>query len=211
MEEIKISPREISESFTRVPNDIIRTLYSAHLSGRELRVVLFIIYQTYGYNHGSRELSNTYIANGTGIAYPHVSKIINSLAKYHIITKISARGRTPQKISMNIKISDWNITQKGKSTKKSTVTKNSNRTVTADSNQYNKDKYNKECVGENCVSPSHTYDIFDRLWEEWRYTRAGKDRVPKRIRAEIENIGYTRMTDVRQRYSFKAHQTKRMS
>jgi hypothetical protein len=38
------------------------------------------------------------------------------------------------------------------------------------------------------------------LWSEWNFSQAGKDRVPRKVRTEIEGIGYARMNDARKRY-----------
>ena len=209
---------DLEDGYTRIANSLLEALYKTPILSRESRVLLFIIRQTYGFGHKSRELSNGFIAAGTGIDIKSVSKIVKGLVSANVIEKEQAQGRKPQIMGINTQIQKWTTIPKsdGNTTVKSTVHKSDgntilksdgNTTVKSDGNttvksdpQIKKDinKDIKECGGTS--SPGTHFAVFGRLADEWKYSHANIDRIPKRLRAEIEDIGYTRMTDARLRY-----------
>ena len=209
----KKAKADLDDGYTRIANSIMQALYTLPISNREMRVLLFILYQTYGYNHKERELSNSYIGKGIGIDAKHASKIVQKLTAAKIIKRQNASGREPQKLAVNTHLSEWITTPetggrtipetRDTQTGDITIPQTGDRTIPAPGGQYNTDKYNtdkyKTESGGNSVSPSH-FPNFDRLWSEWQYSRLGKDKVPKRIKAEIEKIDYIRMNDARLRY-----------
>ena len=98
---------DIDDGYTRVANSLLQAMYSSPLLSRETRVILFIIYQTFGYGHKERELSNSYIGQGIGVEAKHVSKIVQKLTAEKIIKRQAASGHSPQKLSINTILSDW--------------------------------------------------------------------------------------------------------
>jgi hypothetical protein len=98
-----------------------------------------------------------------------------------------------------------------------TIANSDNRTIANSDKQYNTDKNNTdqnntECVGAAQAPPPHTPDFvcFDRLWDEWKFSQAGKNRITQKQRQEIEKIGYCRMADAAERYyqEFESRTTK---
>lgn len=215
---------DIEDGYTRIANSIMQALYTLPILSRETRVLLFIIYQTFGYNHKERELSNSYIAHGVGIEAKHVSKIVQKFAAAKIIIKQEAVGRTPQKLSINTMLSEWQTIPKngdGTIPKKSvpkngdgTIPKIGDRTIPNDGDEYNTDKYKTDKYKTECVgaSPHNTqnHPVFCKLWREWKWSQASMDKVPLRTRNEIESIGYLRMSDAAKRYQldFDSRTTK---
>ena len=64
----------------------------AELSGSELRIVHFVLYNTYGYNRNIRTLTASYISKGTGIAIRTVRSSLNSLVEYKVLFSIGAKA-----------------------------------------------------------------------------------------------------------------------
>lgn len=209
----KKAKADLDDGYVRIANTIMQELYKLPISNREFRVLLFIIYQTYGYNHKERELSNSYIGQGVGLSQNHTSETVQKLLKAKIIKQELSGRRGAQILKLNTHLSEWTTTPKtgSRTTPETSTTKigssstpeTGSRTTPEIGKQYNTDKYhtdkNKTESGGNSVSPAH-FPVFDRLWDEWQYSRLGRDRVPKRIKAEIEKIEYIRMTDARLRY-----------
>lgn len=212
---MKKTKADLEDGYTRIANSLLEALYKTPILSRESRVLLFIIRQTYGFGHKSRELSNGFIAAGTGIDIKSVSKIVKGLVSANVIEKEQAQGRKPQIMGINTQIQKWATIPKsdGNTTVKSTVHKfDGNTTVKFDGNttvksdpQKKKDinKDIKESEGGSSAAPAHALEIFERLWDEWAFSKLGKDRVPKRTKAEIENIGYLRMHDAKERYEYE--------
>lgn len=193
---------DLKDGYTRIANKIMEALFKCPLLSRETRVLMFIIYQTYGYNHKDRALSLTYIGKHTGIAPNHVCGICKKLIGAKIIKKSYKEGTRSQVLGLNTKVSEWLDTPIFGSTKSGSVDTPIFGSVNTPifGSDYNTDIYNTECVGENGIRRFPVTQIFDRLWSEWEHSQAGKDRVTRKVKAEIEEIGYVRMHDAQLRY-----------
>lgn len=207
---------DLEDGYTRIANSLLDTIISSALTLRETKVLLFIIRNTYGYNRKERALSHKYISAGTGISYSKIAAVINALQSKNIIFRTAAHGSHPQKIMINTKLNEWNILpqngvpQKGVDTPNWSTPKEGSisypelgydilpQNGVPINTELNKE-LNTECVGAAQAPPRHT-PIFDRLWSEWKYSQAGKERVTKKQREEIENNGYLRMADAAERY-----------
>lgn len=193
---------DLKNGYTQIANKILEALYKCPILNRETRVLMFILYQTYGYHHKNRALSYTYISQGVGIAPKHICKIIQKLVDQKIIKKRFEEGNKTQILSINTKLSEWcaiptsGIPKSG-NTPYSQIWECS---IPTSGNKNNIDKNKIECVGENGKSRFPDTKIFDRLWAEWSYSQAGKERVSRKVREEIEGIGYARMNEARLRY-----------
>ena len=78
---------DLKDGYTRIANRILEALCKCPVLNRETRVLIFIMYQTYGYHHKERALSLTYIGKGTGISSQHISEIVKKLIDKKIIKK----------------------------------------------------------------------------------------------------------------------------
>lgn len=205
---------DLEAGYTRIANSIMQKLYTCPILDRKTRVLLFIIYQTYGYNHKERKLTNSYIGTALGIKENHVSEAVKKLAESKIINQSVSCRNKGQILSINKYLDEWCVTPKirsidtpkiGSPKSGSIDTPKSGSIDTPEIGKqyntdiYNTDIYNTECVGAAQAPPRHT-PIFDRLWSEWKYSQAGKERVTKKQREEIENNGYLRMADAAERY-----------
>lgn len=65
--------------FTKIPHWLMSMLYRSDLTGRELRVILYIIRDTLGYHKKSNKIAYTRISEATGIDRREVIRIISSL------------------------------------------------------------------------------------------------------------------------------------
>ena len=96
------------DSFTRLFNPILEAICKTEFTGRELRVVLFIIRSTYGWNKKKFPLSKSYIAEGTGISRRHVGDVVRALVKRNIIIEYGTDKKSRCKVyGLNKKYSQW--------------------------------------------------------------------------------------------------------
>ena len=71
-----------ADNYTQVPNWLLAKLYRADdLTGREMKVLLYIIRKLIGFHKESDKISYSQIANATGIDRNNVMKVIQSLEK----------------------------------------------------------------------------------------------------------------------------------
>ena len=82
--------------YSFVPNHTatIEALARSKLSGRQFRMVLFIMRQTDGYLRNEDRISPTFFARNTGISKGNVPRILASLKKLKIITILPGRPPT---------------------------------------------------------------------------------------------------------------------
>ena len=90
---------EKNVAFTKVPNAVLEMLYRSKLNGREFRVMLFVIRHTYGFQHEEWKMSNTFIANGLGIARSDAKDLVLSLERKHLL-HIARQGRSSKHIAL---------------------------------------------------------------------------------------------------------------
>ena len=102
-----MSNPQLEKGFTRIANELIQALYRVNLNGSEFRIILFIIYQTYGYNKKSRQLSYTYISKGTGIPYGSVRRSIKHLFECGIINQKSSNDNSIIELSVDKNYTQW--------------------------------------------------------------------------------------------------------
>lgn len=71
--------------YTRIDNSLLELLYSNDLCGSELRVALFILRQTTGWNIDKKYMTVSYIANGTGLKDRTVKLAIKKLREKNVL------------------------------------------------------------------------------------------------------------------------------
>lgn len=99
---------EQRESYTKLFNPILEAICKKELTGRELRIVLFVIRATYGWNKKKFPLSKSYIAEGTGISTRNVSRIVRRLVERNILIEYGTDKNTRAKVyGLNKKYSKW--------------------------------------------------------------------------------------------------------
>ena len=104
---------QLENGFIRIANELYVAMYRADLNGSELRILHFIIAQTYGYNKKSRMLSANYIANGTLIPVATVRKSLKSLVEKKIIIATYDSSNTPKTFRVNKKHDTWCLPKNG--------------------------------------------------------------------------------------------------
>ena len=73
--------------YTRVANNIIEKLAQAPLTASELRVVLYIMRQTYGWRRKETKISIHDISKSTKIAKRHIYRILDRLEVDNVIVR----------------------------------------------------------------------------------------------------------------------------
>lgn len=97
--------------FTMVENDLLKMLCSSSLSSSQVRIILFIIYQTIGYHREEKMLTINYISKGTGIPYSTVRHSLTGLKNKRII-HISYNERMYRIIKINKNYCQWDVGNK---------------------------------------------------------------------------------------------------
>lgn len=98
---------QLENGYIRIANELYRAMYQIDLNAAELRILHFIVHQTYGYNKKSRRLSKSYIVNGTGLSVDAVKRSMKKLIDNNIIIAESERSNEAKILSVNKKFDNW--------------------------------------------------------------------------------------------------------
>ncbi|EPR3265852.1 TPA: replication protein [Enterobacter hormaechei subsp. xiangfangensis] len=120
---------DLSNGYTKVANEIQQLKPRLRLSGREWQCFEAVIWLTYGWNKKQDRVTNTVIAELTGLSDTHVSDALKSLAERKII--FSQKQGMMKIVGVNTDLSAWildkpetgrKFPKKGKSFPKSGIT-----------------------------------------------------------------------------------------
>lgn len=96
---------DLSNGYTKVANEIQQLKPRLRLSGREWQCFEAVIWLTYGWNKKQDRVTNTVIAELTGLSDTHVSDALKSLAERKII--FSQKQGMMKIVGVNTDLSAW--------------------------------------------------------------------------------------------------------
>jgi phage replication O-like protein O len=82
---------QIENGFTRIANELLEAVIRVSMSDYEHRIFWLIVRKTYGHNKKADWISQSQIAEETGILKQHVSRTIKKLADKNMILKIDKK------------------------------------------------------------------------------------------------------------------------
>lgn len=153
---------DLSNGYTKVANEIQQLKPRLRMSGREWQCFEAVIWLTYGWNKKQDRVTNTVIAELTGLSDTHVSDALKSLAERKII--FSQKQGMMKIVGVNTDLTAWildkpetgrKLPKTGKSFPKSGITfpktvdtqyknKNSNKTSTSENSGESSDSHGKK-------------------------------------------------------------------
>jgi phage replication O-like protein O len=105
---------DLSGGFSQIANTLLEALSITPLTGREIRIMMVVIRQTYGWSRKSGVISEACLERATGIDRKNCGKIRRELVKKSILIVENRETK------INTRISDWNtepVKQKGRANK----------------------------------------------------------------------------------------------
>ncbi|MGB7801398.1 replication protein [Buttiauxella sp.] len=96
---------DLSNGYTKVANEIQQLKPRLRMSGREWQCFEAVIWLTYGWNKKQDRVTNTVIAELTGLSDTHVSDAIKALAERKII--FSQKQGMMKLVGVNTELSGW--------------------------------------------------------------------------------------------------------
>lgn len=95
--------------YTPIANQLLEAVYGTNFTATELKIILFVLRFTYGYNRTEHELSLNFISNGIGISKRYVSASIGVLIKDNVLTVVKEHTDTQcRTIKINKDFEQWN-------------------------------------------------------------------------------------------------------
>lgn len=128
----------LEDGYTRIANDLLEAVMCADLTARQLKVVMAIIRKTYGFGKKIDRITNTQIAEMTGIHHTHVCKAKNEMIAMNIVVS------SGNKIGINKDFTEWNFNISQVS---ETLAKSANKTLAKTANSHKPSQLNtKETI-----------------------------------------------------------------
>ena len=100
---------QIENGYTRIANELLEAVCRLNISGSEMRILLYIIRRTYGFNRTYAEISLSDIVCALGVSRDKISKSLRKLREANIIEHHPNRGVKPQTISIVKDYEKWSV------------------------------------------------------------------------------------------------------
>lgn len=100
---------QVENGYIRIATELYEQLYQIPLNASQLRIVLFIIRNTYGYHRKQWKISAGYISRGTGISLRNVRYGLKHLEALNIINVSHTGTGAINTVSINKKYTTWNV------------------------------------------------------------------------------------------------------
>ena len=134
---------QLSNGYTKIANELLEAICRLNISGNEMRILLYIIRRTYGFNKSYSEISLSEISAAVEIRREHIQKALKKLSAKKIIELHIHCGTKSQTISIVKNYEEWIVKTCATCLlqKSATVAENCNTTVAEIGNS---------TVAENC-------------------------------------------------------------
>lgn len=96
---------DIENGYCKIANELLESICQLDISGTQFQLLMSIIRCTYGYNKKSDRVTNTYLAELTGISLSAVKDGLLKLAERNIIAV--EKAGIMKLVSVNKTVSDW--------------------------------------------------------------------------------------------------------
>ena len=127
---------QLNNGYTKIANELLEAICRLNVSGNEMRILLYIIRRTYGFNRTYAEIPLSEISEAVGVRTVHISRALKRLAALNLIELHSSKGVKPQTISIVKNYEKWSVESCTELPlpKMVTVTKNGNPSITKNGN-----------------------------------------------------------------------------
>ena len=105
----KMSESAQNKGFIKFSNSLCEALYKTDLNGSELRVALFIIRKTYGFNKPQERLSVSFISDNTNMPFSTVRRSLTRLIRMNIVFSHADGTNSVRMLGINPDCESWGI------------------------------------------------------------------------------------------------------
>lgn len=99
---------QLEDGYTRIANEILEAIARFPINATQFRILMVIWRYTYGFNRKSSELSQSFIAEATGLHKKQVQRELNALIKMNIIkVEKEASFSSPRVLKFNKYYQSW--------------------------------------------------------------------------------------------------------
>lgn len=111
---------EVDDGHTKIANELLDAVIGHDFSKRQLKIILFIMRKTYGWNKSEDEISRSQIMEATGLLNPHITTALQELQNANVM--IVSQGKHAKRYKINKYYDQWRVTDLVTITETVTVT-----------------------------------------------------------------------------------------
>lgn len=100
---------QIENGYIRISNELFMAIIKSGFNASEIRVLLFILSQTFGYNKKSRRLSASYISMGADLPIGTVRRSLQTLIDKKVVNVSCEYNNSIKTIGINKDYSKWRL------------------------------------------------------------------------------------------------------
>ena len=100
---------QMEKGYTRIANELLEAICRLDISGNEMRILLYIIRRTYGFNKSYAEIPLSDISEALGMKRVNVSRELKRLREANIIEQHLNKGVRPQTLSIVKNYEKWSV------------------------------------------------------------------------------------------------------
>jgi phage replication O-like protein O len=178
---------QLSNGYTKIANELLEAICRLNVSGNEMRILLYIIRRTYGFNRTYAEIPLSDISEALGMKKGNVSRELKKLREANIIEQHSNKGVRPQTLSIVKNYEKWCVESCAvlPLSNSITVIKTDNPTVINSDNPTYKEK--KENIKERVKEKPHGR-YGNVLLTDNQYSDLTKDYGENNVRDYIQRV-----------------------
>lgn len=98
---------EIDDGHTKIANELLDAILLHDFSKRQLKIILFIMRKTYGWNKTADDISRSQIIDATKISNPNITTTIQELLEMNVI--IVSEGSHAKRYQINKYYDTWRV------------------------------------------------------------------------------------------------------
>jgi phage replication O-like protein O len=152
-----IGKPEIDDGHTKIANELLDAIIQTEFSKRQLKILLYIMRKTYGWNKPEDDISRSQMVEATRLHNPHITKTIQELLEMNVI--IVSNGNHAKRYKINKYYDTWRVTDLVTITKPDNVTNLVIVTKTVTDNYQNSNNSLPKQYPQKTITKDNTKDI----------------------------------------------------
>ncbi len=100
---------QIKNGYTRIANELLEAICRLNISGNEMRILLYVIRRTFGFQRDCAEISLSELSKALDMKKNNVSRSIKKLCEESILIQTPCRGNQPQTLSVMTDYEKWSV------------------------------------------------------------------------------------------------------
>ena len=100
---------QVEDGYTKISNELLERIYAAHFNPTQFKIILCVLRYTYGFSRKTGKLSNSFIAEATGVTKRNVEKEVSKLLNMKVLIVERYSCTSTKKLGINKKYKAWEV------------------------------------------------------------------------------------------------------